>query len=278
MDESVATNTRVSFHTIDWAAIIGGAVIAAGVSFTLLAFGSAIGLSVVSTEPTWRDSSSLLWLISGLYLVFVALCSFGLGGYATGRMRAPTRIPPSIETEFRDGMHGLITWGLATLISAVIALGGAALASRALAPASGSAGPSTSIAGESTLVDELDELFRSNRAVTTNADIDYARAEAARMLLKSGSRGGVSAADRNNLAALVVTYTGLDLEAAGNRVTRVINDAAYALHRARVAAVIEAFMTAAALLLGAAIAWFAAAEGGKDRETGRFPGRSLARR
>src|ERR1700759_2747618 len=87
---------------IDWRAIVAGAVLAAGVSFTLLAFGSGIGLSVVSTAPTWRDSSGWLWMLSGLFLVFVALCAFGVGGYAAGRMRARVSAPVTVETGLRD--------------------------------------------------------------------------------------------------------------------------------------------------------------------------------
>src|SRR5690348_10469938 len=82
---------------IDWRAIIAGAILAAGVSFTLLAFGSGIGLSVVSTAPTWRDSSPWLWLLSGIFLLFVALCAFGVGGYAAGRMRARVAVTEAIE-------------------------------------------------------------------------------------------------------------------------------------------------------------------------------------
>ena len=75
---------------IDWRAIIAGAVVAAGISFTLIAFGSAIGLSVASTAPTWRDSSAWLWALSGLYMVFVALCSFGFGGYVAFSVYLPS--------------------------------------------------------------------------------------------------------------------------------------------------------------------------------------------
>ncbi len=100
---------------IDWRAIIGGALIAAGVSFTLLAFGSGIGLSVVSTAPTWRDSSPWLWLLSGLFLIFVALCSFGFGGYAVGRMGFPARLAAGVESKFRDGMHGTLRVGFRSL-------------------------------------------------------------------------------------------------------------------------------------------------------------------
>jgi len=148
---------------IDWRAVIAGAILAAGVSFTLLAFGSGIGLAISSTAPTWRDSSPWLWLLSGVFLIFVALCAFGIGGYAAGRMRWPARLAASPESAFRDGMHGLFVWGLAILLTAVLALVGAAFAARTAAPSGGTAGPASSIAGENILANELDELFRSNR-------------------------------------------------------------------------------------------------------------------
>jgi ABC-type Fe3+ transport system permease subunit len=43
------------------------------------------------------------------------------------------------------------------------------------------------------------------------------------------------------------------------------------LKRARESAIILAFMTAGALLLGAAVAWLAAREGGREREIGGVP-------
>src|SRR5215470_9284356 len=73
--------------TIPWGQIIAGAIVAAAVSSVLLAFGSAIGLAVVSTSPSWRDTSIVLSLVSGLFLVFAALCAFGIGGYIAGRLR-----------------------------------------------------------------------------------------------------------------------------------------------------------------------------------------------
>src|SRR3954471_24030615 len=38
---------------VRWRAIIAGAVVASGVSFTLHAFAAGIGLSVMSSAPTW---------------------------------------------------------------------------------------------------------------------------------------------------------------------------------------------------------------------------------
>lgn len=255
---------------IDWRAIIGGAVIAAGVSFTLLAFGSAIGLSVASTAPTWRDSSPWLWLLSGLFLVFVALCAFGFGGYAAGRMRLPTRTAAGSESEFRDGMHGLFMWGLAILISAVIAALAAFAAARPAAPSGGTVGPAASVAGENILASELDELFRSYR-YAPGSGMDYARAEAARILLKSSSHNGIPESDRTYLSNIVSVRAGVSAPEADERVNHIIAESKDELHRARSAAVMEAFLIAAALLVGAAVAWFSAAEGGRDRELGRLP-------
>src|SRR6201999_3632997 len=77
--------------SVEWRAIFAGAVVAAGISATLLAFGTAIGLSLASAAPTWRDSSPWLSALSGIYLLFVALCSFGFGGYVAGRLRTRLR-------------------------------------------------------------------------------------------------------------------------------------------------------------------------------------------
>ncbi|HEX3431333.1 MAG TPA: hypothetical protein VHT03_10635 [Rhizomicrobium sp.] len=253
---------------IDWRAVIAGAILAAGVSFTLLAFGSGIGLAVSSTAPTWRDSTPWLWLLSGIYLIFIALCAFGIGGYAAGRMRLALRATVSPESAFRDGMHGLFMWGLAILITAVLALVAAAIAAKPAVPSGGTAGPASSIAGENILANELDELFRSYRYGPAPETL---RAEAARILLKSSSNKGISQDERTYLSNVVALRAGVNSAEADNRVNRVIGESKDELRRARSAAVMEAFLAAAALFLGAAVAWFSAEEGGRDRELGRIP-------
>jgi hypothetical protein len=65
-----------------------GAVVAAAAIFVLMAFASAIGLAVSSASPTWRDTSVGLTVLSGAWIVFSAVGSFGLGGYIAGRLRA----------------------------------------------------------------------------------------------------------------------------------------------------------------------------------------------
>jgi hypothetical protein len=246
-----------------WPVVLGGAVAAGGASFTLNAFGAGIGLSLISTAPTWRDSSAVYWLIAGAFLLFVAIASFALGGYVAGRMRAPLGLDPA-ETEFRDGMHGLATWGVAVLMSALLALGVVTTTS-ATSPTGGNA--SQSVAGESIIASELDELFRTGRVID---DLTYRRAEAARILLKSSSHNGVPNTDRSYLTAITGIILGVPEAEARQRVDHAIAASAQALHRARVAAVLQAFFVATALLVGAVVAWYAACEGGKDRENGVF--------
>lgn len=251
---------------VQWPAVFAGAIAAAGVSFTLHAFAAGIGLAVLSTAPTWRDSSSWLWLLSGVYLLATALAAFGVGGYIAGRMRAALSLDTA-EVEFRDGVHGLITWGLAVVMTAIMALGVAATAMPAATGGVGAAG-AQSVAGENIIASELDELFRTDRSVP---DMNYRRAEAARILLKASGHNGVTNADRDYLTTITAAVTQIPPDMAAQRVNREIAAAKTEIHRARVAGVLQAFFIAAALFVGAAAAWFAACEGGRDRERGMSP-------
>ena len=76
--EAVPVEAATPF--LQWTAVVAGAFVAAAVSVILIAFGSAIGFSIVSSSPTWRDASSALAVASGLYLLLTALVSFGFGG------------------------------------------------------------------------------------------------------------------------------------------------------------------------------------------------------
>ena len=259
---------------VQWPAIIAGAIGAAGISFTLHAFAAGIGLSIYSTAPTWRDSSVGYWLLTGLYLLFVALAAFGIGGYLAGRLRVPVGLS-NLEPEFRDGLHGLVAWALAIVLTAVMALGVAAVASPAMAPSGGSPGAAQSVAGENIIASELDELFRSDRDVE---NIAYRRAEAARILLKASSHDGVPNPDRRYLAVLTANATGVDMAEATARADRQIAASERELRKARVAGVLQALFAGIALFVGAAVAWFSACEGGRDRENRSFPGFAWHRR
>jgi hypothetical protein len=250
---------EAAFSYVNWGAIIAGALAAAALAFVLHSFGVAIGLAVSSTAPTWRDASIALVALSGLYLVLVAIVAYGAGGYVTGRLRMRLSGGPPDEIEFRDGVHGAAAWALATLLTALIAFGGAQALTRLAAP---SGGPSTSVAGENIIAYDVDRLFRGARSEVS----EYTRAEAARILLTASSHRGVLPEDRAELIRLVTVRTGLAQPEAERRVNDVIARAKENISRARKSAVILAFSTGAAALLGLVVAWFAACEGGRHRD------------
>jgi hypothetical protein len=263
-----------TFSYVSWSAIVVGALGAAALAFVLHSFSVAIGLAVTSTAPTWRDASLALVALSGLYLVLAALLSYGVGGYVAGRMRSRISGATPEETEFRDGIHGAAAWALATLLTALIAFGGAQSLTRLAAPSSSSAGASTSVGGENIIAYDIDRLFRG---VRPEINMNYTRAEAGRILLTASSHRGILPEDRNELVRLVSARTGLAQPDAQRRVDEVIAQARENISRARKSAVILVFSAGAAAILGLAVAWFAAGEGGSHRD-GTPPSLLLGRR
>jgi hypothetical protein len=133
---------------LSWGAIFVGAIAAGGLSFVLHSFATAIGLSISSSAPTWRDASFALVFLTGLYLVLAAVAAYALGGYLAGRMCSRLAAATPDENEFRDGVHGLVVWGLATLLTAFLALATAQALTRVSAPSAGTSGPAASVGSE----------------------------------------------------------------------------------------------------------------------------------
>ena len=259
--EIVAVETATSF--LQWTPIIAGALVASAISLVLIAFGSAIGLSILSSSPTWRDASPALAVLSGLFLLLTAIASFGLGGYVAGRLRERWHQSAHNDVvEFRDGTHGVVAWAIAVVITGLVAAASAAvIASREVQPATSPIATTS----EPLIAYELDRLFRAGQR-PFEGDLTYSRAEAGRILLTATGRRGIAPEDRTYLVRLVATRTGISQPDAERRVDDAIAGATTAVRRARRGAVILAFATAVSLLVGAATAWYASCVGGRHRD------------
>lgn len=126
---------------IDWAAVLGGAVVAAAIAGLFTAFGAGLGLSTISAEP--GEGSFNAWLVvTALWFVVSLVASYLAGGYIAGRMRRRVEDATADEVAARDGINGLVVWGLGMLVTAWMAAGaisGAASAVGTAATAAGSA-------------------------------------------------------------------------------------------------------------------------------------------
>jgi hypothetical protein len=262
-DSTFGNDTGGSIY-LTWTPAGAGAIVAAALSFVLLAFGSALGLAVASPSSTWRDTSAVFTLLSGLWLLLTALASFGLGGYLAGRLRIPLRPHSRDEVEFRDGIHGLLVWAVAVLIGAVLAVA----VSSAVSPQRGTdAKSSTASIAEPLFALELDQLFRSDRKPTDPGDEEL-RGQATRIISSGLGHRSMAPEDRAYLVRLVEERTGLAAADADSRVKQIVSKSRDAVAKARRSGVILAFMVGASLLLGAAVAWLAAAAGGQHRDSG----------
>ena len=257
---------------VQWGPVFAGAVSAAALATVLHAFAAAVGLAVSSTAPTWRDASTGLWILSGVYLILVALASYGLGGYIAGLLRERVAtITRADDVELRDNVHGLLVWAIATLITAFLLLAATSATTRLAAPSGGMAGPATSVAGENIIAYDIDRLLRGDRRADT--DVAATRAEVARILLTASGHSGVAADDRAYLARMVSARTGAAAPDAERRVDTAIANAKNSIAKARRSTTILAFMAGAAAMLGAVAAWFAAAFGGQHRDDTNGSGR-----
>jgi hypothetical protein len=166
------------------------------------------------------------------------------------------------EVEFRDGVHGLLVWGVAILIGAALTF----VIPRAGASGSNGAVP-TAANAESFLAFELDRLLRPDQTPRdANINNSELRAQAARIIASGVGRTGIMPDDRVYLVRAVMAWTGIAQAEAESRVDKAFVDSNTAISRARQSAVILAFMIGASLMIGAAVAWLAAAAGGKHRD------------
>jgi hypothetical protein len=236
-----------------------------------MGFASAVGLMVASPSPTWRDTSAWLALLSGFWIIVVAVGSFALGGYLAGRVRSTWKASED-EVEFRDGTHGLIVWALGVMLGALLL----AISAQTFAAGSAASPPRDIPGAPSFLAYELDRLFRPD---TAGPEL---RAEAGRFIMRGLGRTELPNEDRAQLVRITASVSGLPAPDAERRVAQILTDARTAASQARKSAVILGFSLAAGLAAAAAAAWVAAGIGGKHRDEEFSPplrfGRRVARR
>ncbi|MFM9849121.1 MAG: hypothetical protein ACKVP3_18400 [Hyphomicrobiaceae bacterium] len=262
---------------VSWGAAIAGSLLASALSFVLLTFGSAVGLSLVSPWTSTASSAKWAGALAVFWIIAQQIGSFLAGGYVAGRLRSRWAEAKPDEIEFRDGIHGALVWAIGIVVGAMLAASVAgSVASTATSAIGHVAGAAASQADS--LSYQVDVLMRPAGqtpagATAAPSDPNATKTEVLRIFATATARGELSPADKTYLAQLVAQRTGLPPQEAEARVTQVYNEAARvtkeAADKARKTAVATGFLTAASLLLSLAAAWWGAQRGGHHRDTSR---------
>ena len=177
MSEVITRETRV-----DWAAIIAGAVVATAIGVILTTFGLGLGLAVNSPYEGEGSSPALFAIGAGLWLLLTQVAAFWVGGYICARLRPRQPELSEHEVDLRDGLHGIIVWGVGVLAAGLIStavIGGATATTEA-------AGGGSLIESVATATDaELDQAAsreRMDNPDAANESFTERRAEVARKL------------------------------------------------------------------------------------------------
>jgi len=278
---------------VDWGAILAGAVFAASLSFILISFGGAVGLSLASPFAGEGIGSAWLAIAAGIWFVWVVVTSLGAGGYLAGRMRHRADDANADEIEARDGTHGLMVWATSVLAALVLAATGAGGMVAAGGAVAGPAVQAAADMGAEQVDYYADLLLRAEAAgpgagamAGARAGTDPAVQSRVAAVLRHGILSGeFQERDRSYLAEMVAQRTGIDPAEGRQRVDGAIAEidaarqaAVEAVDRARIIGVITGFLVAASLLIGAAVAYFTAALGGRHRDEGLFFGGRIAAR
>jgi nucleoid DNA-binding protein len=254
---------------VEWSAIFAGAILTSAIVVLMTAFGSAIGLSLVS--PYHGPSPIIFHIALALWFTWITVSSFVAGGYVTGRLRRPIDGATPHEVHVRDGAHGLIVWAVAVVIGTALATfslssavttlslssavkGGADLAKSGASAIASSVGLSADPIGY-----EVDTLLRSDgsaaasRSVSlgSNATVETSRREVSRVLVMGAANGSLSGDDRTYVARAVAARTSLSQADAEKRV-----DAIFALVKTAADKMREATETArkAGIILALSVA------------------------
>ena len=273
---------------LDWPAILGGAVVAIAVGTVFTTFGAVLGLSVISAERG-EGSFNLMMIVSAIWIAVSMVVSYMTGGYIAGRMRRRLDDATPDEVSARDGLNGLVVWGVGVIVSVMLVHGAAtaslsaagsvasaagSVAQSAATVAGGAAQGAVQAAGEDNamLSNPMDyvtsTLLRPTQVAPATATgtpispVDYT-ADVGSILTNAALTGEISDAERAYLASAVAAQAGIPPAEAATRVDAAVGaaqkmraDAEAAIAQAKDAAIEAAEVARIGAILAA---FFAAA-------------------
>lgn len=233
---------------VSWPAVFAGAAAAAALSLILIILGGGLGLSAVSP---WSTNNVPMGKATIIWLAFTQLAAAGIGGYMAGRLRVKWTSVHTTEVYFRDTAHGLLSWAVATLLTAFFLTGAVRAVSSGVIDLGGTAATAIGVAvgaNSNSISYFSDMLLRPSQAnlSTDNSNLNAAapandtnnsgtvavsdissirtsdnaalRAEVVRIFANDLRNGPLSPDDKQYLSRQVAQVTGLSRADADRRV------------------------------------------------------------
>ncbi|WP_138936203.1 hypothetical protein [Roseovarius arcticus] len=243
---------------VDWPAIFAGTVIAVAIGLLLTTFGAALGLSTITLDGT-DQSSTFELILTALWMVLTLIAAYLAGGYIAGRMRRRVETASRDEVTARDGINGLVVWGLGTMLSAFLLANVASFAANTAGTVAAGAGQAagavvqaagTAVGGVASGVANVagaaipdaakdDPTEYLSNQLLRPSEVDPTTADPAELAQQTGSivanvyrTGEVSDEDREYLASAVAARTDLTPAEASDRVDQIIAEAQSARQQA----------------------------------------------
>ena len=265
-------NVEARAGYVDWCAIGAGAMTATAISIVLFTFGTAIGLSMISPYEGEGVSRAAYFATLALWTLWVVVSSFMAGGYVAGRLRRRVGDATEHEVDVRDGAHGLLVWATGVVFAALLLmLGVSGVIGTAAIATSASSDTNVSDSANGVTAFTVDALLRTSAdsappSTTSLTEATEIRNELARLLTYGMTNGELAADDKDYAARVISRHTGMTSSEAATRIDTVLAKAKETADAARKITLLIGFLTAAALLVGAASAAWAANLGGRHRD------------
>ena len=255
---------------VSWAAVIGGAFVAAALSLILLALGTGLGFSSVSPWSNAGASTTTIGMAAVMWLILMQIISSSMGGYLAGRLRTKWANIHTDEVYFRDTAHGFLAWAVALVITAAfLASAATSMVGDTVSSPAREAGTATRVQPDGQEINPnayfVDMLFRSDSAKPDSNGASV-RGEAGRILANALRQREIPVSDKSYLTQLVAARTGLTQPDADKRVSEVFGAALQAADSARKVVAHSLLWAFLALLIGAFCASLGATIGGRQRD------------
>ena len=95
---------------ISWSAVAGGVVLVVVLQLLFSLLGAGVGLNTVNTNAGSTPMASTLGIGAGIWWILTSCLAIGVGGFVAAWFAG-------VEMRFDGVLHGLVTWGIATILT-----------------------------------------------------------------------------------------------------------------------------------------------------------------